>query len=313
MKKKILSLVPVLALVLGLSACGVDDTTLSTEGRNIEAQAESIYSYCNSFTSDENAKEYFFETDKDLAQMKEILAAYYGISVESNEDLIRVLEGFGVSPEVPTAEEALASLDDVKTEDELEAYAEAFETANAVKSEGTVLISGVQSYIDALEELGTTNPIADLENIEVQAAKKEIFVYIPLKGTEHDAKMEIIFNNNYHVTSINTNIEYSFEELMVKAGTNTAFGMGTVFVMLIVIALIISLFGVFNKASKKSADKKKAAAPATGVDNAVKTIEAIEEAADNTALVAVIAAAIAAYEGSSSTDGFVVRSIKRIK
>ena len=38
-----------------------------------------------------------------------------------------------------------------------------------------------------------------------------------------------------------------------------------------------------------------------------------EELADDGELVAVIAAAIAAYEGSTSTDGFVVRSIKRSK
>jgi hypothetical protein len=35
------------------------------------------------------------------------------------------------------------------------------------------------------------------------------------------------------------------------------------------------------------------------------------EEADDLALVAVIAAAIAAYEGHTTTDGFVVRSIKK--
>ena len=36
-----------------------------------------------------------------------------------------------------------------------------------------------------------------------------------------------------------------------------------------------------------------------------------EEQADDTELVAVIAAAIAASQGASSTDGFVVRSIRK--
>ena len=36
-----------------------------------------------------------------------------------------------------------------------------------------------------------------------------------------------------------------------------------------------------------------------------------EELSDDTELVAVIAAAVAAYEGSGSTDGFVVRSIRK--
>ena len=54
-----------------------------------------------------------------------------------------------------------------------------------------------------------------------------------------------------------------------------------------------------------------AAAPAPAPAPAEEEQE--EELADDGELVAVIAAAIAAYEGSTSTDGFVVRSIKRSK
>ena len=55
-----------------------------------------------------------------------------------------------------------------------------------------------------------------------------------------------------------------------------------------------------------------------GIAYAVNQIVAQEESAsasedlsDDLELVAVIAAAIAAYEGSASTDGFVVRTIRR--
>ena len=58
------------------------------------------------------------------------------------------------------------------------------------------------------------------------------------------------------------------------------------------------------QAPKETAD---APAPAPAEE------EQEEELADDGELVAVIAAAIAAYEGSTSTDGFVVRSIKRSK
>ena len=54
-----------------------------------------------------------------------------------------------------------------------------------------------------------------------------------------------------------------------------------------------------------------AAAPAPAPAPAEEEQE--EELADDGELVAVIAAAIAAYDGSTSTDGFVVRSIKRSK
>ena len=57
--------------------------------------------------------------------------------------------------------------------------------------------------------------------------------------------------------------------------------------------------------------KKKENVQEKAVDNAVAQIIENEEQSDNLALVAVIAAAIAASEGAASTDGYVVRSIRR--
>jgi len=97
--------------------------------------------------------------------------------------------------------------------------------------------------------------------------------------------------------------------VMANAGVNTLLGMGTVFTVLILIMCVIYSFNLFNGSKKPAkADDKK-----TSVDNAVAQIAANEEASDDTELVAVIAAAIAAYEGSSSTDGYVVRSIRRVR
>ena len=47
------------------------------------------------------------------------------------------------------------------------------------------------------------------------------------------------------------------------------------------------------------------------MDNVVAQNVEKEELSDDLELVAVISAAIAAYEGSGSTDGFVVRSIRK--
>ena len=71
---------------------------------------------------------------------------------------------------------------------------------------------------------------------------------------------------------------------------------------------IISLFGIINKLQNKA---KKEDVKAEAVDNTIAQIIEKEELADDLELVAVIAAAIAASEGAASTDGFVVRSIKR--
>ena len=89
--------------------------------------------------------------------------------------------------------------------------------------------------------------------------------------------------------------------------------MGSVFVVLVIIIVIISSFGFVSKIQNAVQEKNKKLAEA-GIENAVAQIVEQEEsgaASDDLELAAVIAAAIAAYEGSASTDGFVVRSIRR--
>lgn len=99
--------------------------------------------------------------------------------------------------------------------------------------------------------------------------------------------------------------------ILEKALLNTLLGMGTVFIVLIFISLLISCFKYISKLqdkfSKKAALEPAKAAPAP-VTAAVEDAE--EEIEDDLELVAVITAAVAASMGSS-TDGFVVRSIKR--
>ena len=104
----------------------------------------------------------------------------------------------------------------------------------------------------------------------------------------------------------------TLKEIFMKALINTLLGMGTVFIVLILISLIISCFTLISKLQNRSEAKKKAAVeevkPAV-----VETIpDEAEEYVDDNELIAVIAAAIAAAEGTS-VDGFRVRSIKRSK
>ena len=93
---------------------------------------------------------------------------------------------------------------------------------------------------------------------------------------------------------------------LADAGINTLLGMGTAFAVLILISLIISLFPMIGKIGKKQP------APAPAKTAAPEVVEE-EDLSDDEELVAVIAAAIAAYEGSTSAsgDGFVVRSIRK--
>lgn len=102
----------------------------------------------------------------------------------------------------------------------------------------------------------------------------------------------------------------SFSAKMANAGFNTVLGMGTVFLMLIVMAFIIYAFRIIPVLQKKFAKKEESQPVATEKVQAVKVSEPQEPLMDDLELVAVIAAAIAASE-EIPIDSFRVRTIKR--
>lgn len=173
--------------------------------------------------------------------------------------------------------------------------------------------TAMESFKSAQESMGG---IVSYGNPYGKISGNQIVVSVDVKGEKKDAKAEIIVSNDQFLTlkSASLNPESTIGELMSKAGLNTLIGMGTVFIVLILISLIISCFSIIPKIQKSLADRKEAKKETTGIDNAVAQITAQEEVAeeaDDLELVAVIAAAIAASEGRTSTDGFVVRSIRK--
>lgn len=187
-----------------------------------------------------------------------------------------------------------------------------FENYFGMKVEGNGMISAFDSYLMATKEIGNLVSVNNY-TAEYDTSGDKIIVTVNCSFEKKDADVEFIYKRDlYHtLTSSATNIDYTFGEKMGKAGLNTLMGMGTVFAVLILIFGIISLFNFIPKI--EAAFKKKDAQPATtSVDNAISQIVESEELSDDLELVAVISAAIAAYEGSASTDGYVVRSIRRV-
>lgn len=168
-----------------------------------------------------------------------------------------------------------------------------------------VVYNGLLSYKNALEDIGDYQ---GTNGGNAEFSDDEIIVNINVLGSKHNAVVEIILSKDAsECTSIATNVTYSTGEKMEKAALNTLLGMGTVFIVLILISFIISAFGLISKVQ----NSKKKPEEAEKVDNVVAQIMEKEELSDDLELVAVISAAIAAYEGSGSTDGFVVRSIRK--
>lgn len=104
-------------------------------------------------------------------------------------------------------------------------------------------------------------------------------------------------------------IEAPFGERMANAAFNTLIGISSVFLVLLLICFIISLFKYIPKLQEMFGKKKKGSAEAA-LESAIAQIEEKEELVDDTELIAVITAAICASTGASS-DSFVVRSIKK--
>lgn len=102
----------------------------------------------------------------------------------------------------------------------------------------------------------------------------------------------------------------SFGALMATAGVNTLLGMGTVFVMLFFMSELIGLMKYIPQLFEPK--RKPVETVPVPVPAPVAAPAAVEEDLSNDEeLVAVISAAIAAYEGENNVDGFVVRSIRR--
>ncbi len=173
-----------------------------------------------------------------------------------------------------------------------------------------VVYNGMLGFKSSLDDIGN---YIGTDGGTVEYKDDEVIVNINVLGSSHNAVVEIIMNSSgTELIGMTTNVTYSTGEIMEKAALNTLLGMGTVFVVLILISLIISLFGYIPKLfdSKKKAPEK---AQTEVKDKVVAQIVENEELSDDLELVAVISAAIAAYEGaaSGSTDGFVVRSIRK--
>lgn len=110
------------------------------------------------------------------------------------------------------------------------------------------------------------------------------------------------------ITDTNADLVYTLGEKMTTAALNTVMGMGIVFAVLILISLIIYCFRYISVIQDKLAGRDKEEKKPETVTAEPVQMEA--PLTDDFELVAVIAAAIAASEGTS-TDSFVVRSIRR--
>ena len=172
----------------------------------------------------------------------------------------------------------------------------------------TFTVAAVTNFEGVMEELGAYKGI---ESTEIEVDEKEYTVTSLVQYEQRAAIVTLTLefkSQSFTTMSITFDAQYSMGETLQRAGLNTLMGVGIVFCVLLFLCFLISLFKYVSKLSgEDKKDQKKAPAPAAPV----VTAAAPAEETDDLELVAVIAAAIAAAE-NTSTDSFVVRSIKKV-
>lgn len=174
--------------------------------------------------------------------------------------------------------------------------------------DNAVIVSAVESWQNALKDMGDYSSV---DKSSYSQSKDGMTINVGITGTKRNAKMEIVMDSDLNITSITTVVKYSMAELMEKAALNTLLGMGTVFVVLILISFIISGFKFIPNIQKAFSKEKKKDISVDGV--VAQIIQNESQTQSDFELIAVISAAIAANEGKASSDGYVVRSIRRVR
>lgn len=183
--------------------------------------------------------------------------------------------------------------------------------AKLTKEKQTVLASGLTSWVNVMNDTGAFGSVISSEAALDEDGNYYCTVISAFENRNVEFKIFYAMDEqSLEPTSISFAPEYTTGEKMAKAAMNTLLGMGTVFTVLIFISLLIGCFKYISVIENKMKAKSAPAAASAPAAPAVPAPVLEEELVDDLELVAVITAAIAAAT-NSSTDGLVVRSIKR--
>ncbi|MBO6215119.1 MAG: OadG family protein [Lachnospiraceae bacterium] len=198
---------------------------------------------------------------------------------------------------------------DAMTMDELLSYqmyyAQQAETDESFASS----LALINEWLSVYPELGDFVSVGDFT---VDKSGKTTTATLNVDYTGRDIQLVYVFSTyDMSLNAINIQPVYTMGELMSRAGMNVLMGMGTVFAILIMISLVIYAFNIIPYITKRMDAHKKGKAPVEiPADTEAASRDEYPDEPDDTELVAVITAAIAASTGAA-TDSFVVRKIKR--
>lgn len=174
------------------------------------------------------------------------------------------------------------------------------------------LVAGLNSWKSMRKELGDLESMTDSE---VTIADDSVTIVINAKFSKREGTYTLTMDHQGNVTGGTFDKIYTKSEILEKAVLNTLMGMGTVFVVLIFISFIISLFKYIPAIQEKFTKKSQVVQEMAVEEQPVSAVQAEKELIEDGELVAVITAAVCAAmaaEGTAvSKDGLVVKSIRR--
>ena len=185
------------------------------------------------------------------------------------------------------------------------------EIENYLAQDDAFTTATMESWKSVKDELGAYSSIVS-QDVEKDGDVVTISTVAQFEKAKADVVLMLDLGQQMY-TSMTYSVQYSLAANMQRAGMNTLMGIGIVFLMLVFLSFVIGLFKYIEKF--QNVGKKKAAEEAPKAEEApapaiAQSEAADEDFADDLELVAVISAAIAAYENTSG-DSFVVRSIKK--
>ena len=320
MKKKLLILISMLAMMFSLTACS-NEVEKPFDYDDSAIVRDTMYAFEEYRNVNDEFADYYINNGTEFEQ-----SAVKGIKQAQDTDKVGAFEDFTPYIEGNKA----VSKDDYKIENASDSVS--VTVINKAKNrnvEITVKYVENPEYFMELDQVMQKYTLAETEKIILQEYDSLAQFYDETGISSVEEARQILVSNEMYNKAIASYLPeemvvsavYSKTELMKQAGMNTLLGMGTVFIVLIFISFIISLFkflpALFAKKPKiedlkkeesKPAAPAKAATPAPAAGNLMNDAE----------LVAVITAAIYAAEGQAGTgavskDKLVVRSIRRAR
>lgn len=259
--------------------------------------------------------------------MVALLSNFPGSAAQEKSERIEEAEG----PKINTSEEVnieteeyiLGMLQDILPalnmmgEEEIDAS-----IADAQKAGDLLWVSAMESWKNTLRDTGYLETIKE---VEIKKAESGYIAHIYAAAEKRDLEISLQFDRrSLEIKALSFNPVYSMEENMRRAAMNTALGMGTVFIVLILISLLIGGFQYIYKTENLLREKKKRReGDRDRGRESLSAKEAQEEEKKKEKdpgesldpereheLVAVLMAAIAAYS-KENTEGLIVKSIRR--